>query len=614
MDSISRSSQHGIFRSASTQPSSQAPESHSSTEQAEAPRERPRLELFSQSRFESGNPVRAFSEPAARQPRPPPPPLPPDAPQEARDTAARQWVEYCDQFKLSGLTELNRKRGTHLPDAAADRLMHGGPGSPVYAAGRSNVPGNQDVPAFFQDFPSSEDRQMQLYTFCRPEAGQQLDPNKLEQWVSFEVYGDICDAYSDPSFTGGKQGTNSVLGFPDSGREDALKTREPFLEDPLVKDLIGSQQAARKTPEVPFQRFQNGYLVDLGGKVQAFKLDGTRLGTAWPDGKLEAGDVGGPGGPQAPTGPYGAHGARPGDTRFGNETVQLGTSNRFGGAVDSLVYDGKEFINNVDHGRQMQVAYSLDGHNEALMPTEAGNNRDLDGDTSTSQVLGVDVANGSVSTASHPAYWLEPGEKAGTYNGEDTYAQNKTEVSADTLRKTVTAGVGGHSNVIQYDSHIQLAEPHRSMYVEAPTTYLPPEFDRHYRFDPATGKAREYPRVHSENPNAAEGFKDEAGNVPLIVSTPDGKHAMAMWSPDEGRADLQYRFHQFDFAQTGGDTKYNATKMGVTFGMNGDVPQDLQTRTYVIVGTVEEVKARLTELYQQNPTGVERVWPTTEPL
>jgi hypothetical protein len=600
MDGISRFFQRITSRPAEAAPASQPAPS------AEPPRERAPLDLFSRSSFESGGTVRAFSEPALQ---PPPPPPPPGASQEARDEATRQWVDYCNQFKPNALAELTWKKGTHLPDAAADRLMHGGKSSPVYPAGRSTVPGNQDVPAFFQDFPSSQDRQMQLYTFCRPPPGEALKPSERKQWVSFEVYGDICKAYSDPKFTSGKEGTNSVLGFPDSGRENALATREPFLDDPLVKDLIASQQAAGRTPEVPFQRFQNGFLADLGGKVQAFTLDGKRLGTAWPEGSMAAS---GAGGPQAPTGPYGTPGVNPGDTRFGNEVVQLGTSARFGGAIDSLVYDGKEYINNADHGRQMQVAYSLDGHNEALMPTEAGNNRDGHGPTSTSQLVGVGVKDGAVSTTVHPAYWLEPGEPAGGYNGPNApTAVNTTEVSPDTMTKDVKVGVGGRPNVIQYDSHIQLAEPHDRAYVEAPTTYLNHEFEKHYRFDPATGESREYPRVRSEKPGP-NGFNDEAGNVPLIVSTPDGKHAMAIWSPDEARADLQYRLHQFDFTQepwTGGSPEHNSTKLGVTFGMSGGVPQDIRTRTYAIVGTVEEVKARLQELYQQNPTGVQRVWP-----
>ncbi|MGE6757772.1 hypothetical protein ACQKGO_07185 [Corallococcus interemptor] len=560
--------------------------------------ERMLRELFSRSSFEPQSRPATPSSPRALEETKPPP--------DVSNGSVEDWQAWCEQFRGSAEDELKRKRGTTLPDLAADQAMHGSR-SPVYPAGRSTVPGNENVPAFFQDFPAVGERQMQLYTFCRPEAGQTPNPSDRNQWVSFEVYGDICKAYSDNTFTHGHQGTNSLLGYPNSGREDAVKTRPPFLDDPMVKAFRDARVAAGKPDAVPFQEFQNGYLADLGGKVQAFSKEGKPLGTAWPGGDMTAKAPQDPGGVQGPTGPYGTTGPLNGDTSFGNATVQMGTSASHGGAVTSLNYGGMQYINNKDHGRQMQVAFSLDGYDEALMPTEAGSNRNKSDPISTTQVVGYGAQPGSMTSTVHPAYWLEPGEEAGEYNSEP-YARNETLVSEDLITKDVTVGVGGHDNVIQYDSHIQLAAPHDKIYAEVPTTYVNGEFKNHYRFDPATGETREYPRIHSEPPKDGEvrkGFPDEGGNVPLIVATEGGTHAMAIWSPDEDRADLQYRLHQFDL----GNPEDDCTKLGVTFGMSENVPSDLKTRTYVIVGTVEEVKARLAELYSQNPTGVERKWP-----
>ncbi|WAS88750.1 MULTISPECIES: hypothetical protein [unclassified Corallococcus] len=560
--------------------------------------ERMLRELFSRSSFEpQSRPSASTTSRALPEPTPPP---------DVSNASVEDWQAWCEQFRGNADAELTRKRGTTLPDIAADQVMHGSR-SPVYPAGRSTVPGNENVPAFFQDFPATGERQMQLYAFCRPPPGQTLNPSDRNQWVSFEVHGDICKAYSDDTFTNGRQGTNSLLGYPNSGLEDAVRTRPPFLDDPMVKAFRDDRVAAGKPDRVPFQEFQNGYLADLGGKVQAFSKDGQRLGTAWPGGDMTARPTQDPGGVQQPTGPYGTTGPLNGDTSFGNATVRMGTSASHGGAVTSLFYGGKEYINNKDHGRQMQVAYSLDGYDEALMPTEAGSNRNGSKPISTTQVIGYGAEPGRMSSTVHPAYWLEPGEEAGPYNSV-THAVNETLVSADTLTKDITVGVGGHDNVIQYDSHIHLAAPHDKAYVEAPTAYLNGEFEKHYRFDPATGETREYDRIHSEPPKPPEerkGFPDEGGNVPLIVATNEGDRAMAIWSPDEERPDLQYRLHQFDLD----DPTDDCTKLGVTFGMTGGVPEDIKTRSYVIVGTVEEVKARLAELYSQNPTGVERKWP-----
>ena len=56
--------------------------------------------------------------------------------------------------------------------------------------------------------------------------------------------------------------------------------------------------------------------------------------------------------------------------------VYVSCSKRQGGAVDSLVWKDKEFINNWDHGRQLQMAMSVEGYGECWNPTEAGGKSD----------------------------------------------------------------------------------------------------------------------------------------------------------------------------------------------------------------------------------------------
>ncbi|MDB5036802.1 MAG: hypothetical protein JWQ35_330 [Bacteriovoracaceae bacterium] len=52
--------------------------------------------------------------------------------------------------------------------------------------------------------------------------------------------------------------------------------------------------------------------------------------------------------------------------------MTIRTSNQFAGAIYSLTWAGKEFINHDDHGRELQSAISFDGYGECLNPTEAG--------------------------------------------------------------------------------------------------------------------------------------------------------------------------------------------------------------------------------------------------
>ena len=52
--------------------------------------------------------------------------------------------------------------------------------------------------------------------------------------------------------------------------------------------------------------------------------------------------------------------------------LTISTSARLAGAIGSLTWNGIEFINQDDHGRELQSASSFDGLGECFNPTEAG--------------------------------------------------------------------------------------------------------------------------------------------------------------------------------------------------------------------------------------------------
>ena len=91
--------------------------------------------------------------------------------------------------------------------------------------------------------------------------------------------------------------------------------------------------------------------------------------------------------------------------RITNGTLAVTVSQRDAGAVCSLVYDGQEFVNDHDHGRQLQVAWFYDGHGEAYNPTEAGSDSDGTGAQSSSRLLSVNVDGPTLQTQCHPAFW-----------------------------------------------------------------------------------------------------------------------------------------------------------------------------------------------------------------
>ena len=70
-----------------------------------------------------------------------------------------------------------------------------------------------------------------------------------------------------------------------------------------------------------------------------------------------------------------------------NSTLILHASARTAGAIDSLKFRGKEFVNAYDHGREWQSAVSYDGFGECLNPTEAGSAKDGTGADHSSLLL-----------------------------------------------------------------------------------------------------------------------------------------------------------------------------------------------------------------------------------
>ena len=61
---------------------------------------------------------------------------------------------------------------------------------------------------------------------------------------------------------------------------------------------------------------------------------------------------------------------------FLGHPVYISCSERTAGAVDSLTWKDKEFLNSYDHGRQLQMAMTVQNHGECWNPTEAGGRSD----------------------------------------------------------------------------------------------------------------------------------------------------------------------------------------------------------------------------------------------
>lgn len=266
---------------------------------------------------------------------------------------------------------------------------------------------------------------------------------------------------------------------------------------------------------------------------------------------------------------------------FKGSPITIGLSSRMGGAIDSLTWGGTQFINAHDHGREMQSAASFDGFGECLNPTEAGGNYDGIGPRSTTLLTGLRSGPDWIETRAKMAYWMRPGEDAGSCpKGAGPYRSAR---SNDVLTKRVTLGAAGVPNAIGYRATFTIAEPHASATFEALTGYMPPEFTAFWSFDPASGALAPLSQVAGEQ------------TLPVILATPDGSRAMGVYSPDLPQKGSDGGYGRFDFSSLAG-VGNATTKWNCVFREGPVAASDHTFSCYALVGTLDDVTHGMADL------------------
>ncbi len=274
---------------------------------------------------------------------------------------------------------------------------------------------------------------------------------------------------------------------------------------------------------------------------------------------------------------------------FADSEIVITTTSRLAGAIHSLTWNGKEFINSADHGRQLQSASNLDlgtrFSGESFNPTEAGSRRDGAGPTSTSRLLHLIAEGNALQTTSQMAFWLQPGEKSGP-----NPAKNTSVLSNHLLTKRVTIGYENFQNVIQYDVTFALPANERHTYAqfEAVTGYMPPEFSQFLTFDVDSGKTAAISDGPGEQP------------LPIIFSTESGSHAMGVFSPQQPSKGFENAgYGRWNFKGQ------KVVKWNCVFRLRdkaGVKATDYTFKSFVIVGdlkTVVSTMQKLASLWQQ---------------
>jgi hypothetical protein len=271
---------------------------------------------------------------------------------------------------------------------------------------------------------------------------------------------------------------------------------------------------------------------------------------------------------------------------IGGKPLVIRTTSRLAGAIDSIKWDGVEFIDSHDHGRQLQSALNadVDGvyHVECYNPTEAGSVVDALGPKSTSRLEAISVRDGSLWTRTRMAFWLAPGMKSGGH-----LAQNTTLLSDHVLNKKVRIGRPGMDHVLDYKVTFTVPgdRPHKFLQFEALTGYMPWSFSEELRFDAKTESLVPLPRQNGEQRD------------PVVLSTPSGSHAMGIFTPARppaGQPAVGYGRFKFEHEKV---VKWNCafrlrSPAGIKPGVYG-------YQLYVVIGTREDCRRTLAALTRE---------------
>ena len=275
--------------------------------------------------------------------------------------------------------------------------------------------------------------------------------------------------------------------------------------------------------------------------------------------------------------------ANPADYRISNAALSIGISKRDAGAVSSIIYNGHEFVNDYDHGRQMQVAWVYNEEGDIYNPTEAGSAEDYTKPTSTSKLLSVNIEGNKIITENHPAYWWGPGK-----------GLNAKTVTKDTLKKTITIGYRGDPQVIVFDTVITVSPeltgpPITKIRVVSPALYTSWAMTEHYQFDLRDGTMEKIP-VPAGSDMAKSRFIDrmrfnkERKRIPILSSL-DERYAIGLYTP---QSENFWVYSSYNFPRTPPANACN--KVTCRFLHFAETGRTYTYRTFVIVGNLESVK------------------------
>lgn len=285
------------------------------------------------------------------------------------------------------------------------------------------------------------------------------------------------------------------------------------------------------------------------------------------------------------------------DPVFG-EPLTVSTSTQYAGAVMSIKWADKEYINNWDHGRQLQLNSQFFNRFICYNPYEAGGFSDGAGPTSSSKLLSLTASGNQLQSTTQMAWYYreynhnpEPQDYCGDPAHWLPVTPYTTPLSNYTVHKKITIGFAGIPNAIEYLTDHYIPEPVLKG-LNNVTAVVNYDFSSVRSWD-----------VISKDYRTVRMLSGEDDRI-KVVSTPDGSHAMGFYSPellqpygDPGTANWWFVVPPHPFYP---DPDYACVHFGSvnrydSFPGSG-VTHD---RAYLVVGNLDQVKEGLANVHLQ---------------
>jgi len=266
-----------------------------------------------------------------------------------------------------------------------------------------------------------------------------------------------------------------------------------------------------------------------------------------------------------------------------------------GGALWRWYWNGVQFVNHHDYGREIQSAFFFNGG--ASNPTEAGDGLSgpdiAPGMHQGSPVLMAENSDSTQITRAIPLEW-----NYGRYGG----GANHPLIWGDmNLGKDITLNFDNLGPVARYTTHISLPTSIRGV-LELPTPYLCGTFSRFWTYDAETNRLSD---VTGKVPNgctapqtAHYSFAPKFGGV--IASDSSGAHAMGEYGVNTSQGGSVDSFAIYRFLCDGdgtSETSYDTVKLDAVKSAVFPAGESTYT-TYLMTDTVRNVATHMAQLFQ----------------